>query len=436
MSVDAAQESPRPAKGSGFSDAVTFAFGDADARVYGVARVGLAGGAASGLMVLFSGTEAVAARAEGDVAVGEPAWEAVRAAGVRTTIDEPLRHWTVSCASEDAGFELAFEARGAPVELARDGAVAKAGGMEGYEHVCAVTGTARIAGEAREISGHGQRAHLWGRPDWDRIVLARTLNAWLGDDRAITLTAVRPSKAKGHSDEAISAWLIQDGEPVPVVDPRLSTTYDAGLRQRRAGLELWMTEEEHEFARRVAGEVLCGTTLDLGRLRLDCAFFAFHMEGRTGIGRYDVLRRADGKARDPRDRLRSRRRADLAAVPGVRSLPGARGHPHGGAGERDGRDRQERGMQPALRAGVRAHERARLPGEDGRRPHRGTGSPDPDGRLHRAPVGEALPQRADDRADGAAARRGAPDGAADEQRPRVGGAVARHAARRGHLRAR
>jgi hypothetical protein len=83
------------------------------------------------------------------------------------------------------------------------------------------------------------------------------------------------------------------GEPLAVFDPRLSTTYDDKLRQRRAGLELWM-QEEGGLARRVAGEVLCGTTVDLGELRLDSAFFAWRMEGREGTGRYDVLRRVDG----------------------------------------------------------------------------------------------------------------------------------------------
>ena len=36
----------------------------------------------------------------------------------------------------------------------------------------------------------------------------------------------------------------------------------------------------------------CGSTLELGALRLDCAFFAWHLEGREGVGRYDVLRPA------------------------------------------------------------------------------------------------------------------------------------------------
>ena len=48
---------------------------------------------------------------------------------------------------------------------------------------------------------------------------------------------------------------------------------------------------EDSYPRRGAGEVLCGTSLDLGRLRLDCAFFRWRMEGREGVGRYDVLRR-------------------------------------------------------------------------------------------------------------------------------------------------
>ena len=31
--------------------------------------------------------------------------------------------------------------------------------------------------------------------------------------------------------------------------------------------------------------------LDLGRLRMDCAFFRWRMEGREGVGRYDVVQK-------------------------------------------------------------------------------------------------------------------------------------------------
>jgi hypothetical protein len=155
----------------------------------------------------------------------------------------------------------------------------------------------RVGGHSIGVRCLGQRGHLWGTPDWTRIELARTLSAWLGADRALYVTAVRPAKAKHHDDEAIAAFIFDGGEPLAVFDPRLSTTYDGERRQRRAGLELWM-QEEGGLARRAAGEALCGTTVELGELRLDSAFFAWRMEGRTGAGRYDVLRRVDGGSGD------------------------------------------------------------------------------------------------------------------------------------------
>jgi hypothetical protein len=78
---------------------------------------------------------------------------------------------------------------------------------------------------------------------------------------------------------------------IRVADPRLSTTYDADGHQRRAGLELWVDETDG-YPHRGSGEVLCGSTLELGQLRLDCAFFRWRLGGRTGVGRYDILRRA------------------------------------------------------------------------------------------------------------------------------------------------
>ena len=100
---------------------------------------------------------------------------------------------------------------------------------------------------------------------------------------------MRPRGA-AHAEEPIWAALLDDAGTVRVDDPRLSTTYDVDGRQRRAGLELWVHGEEHPL--RGSGEVLCGSTLDLGALRMDCAFFRWRIEGETGVGRYDVLRRA------------------------------------------------------------------------------------------------------------------------------------------------
>ena len=76
-----------------------------------------------------------------------------------------------------------------------------------------------------------------------------------------------------------------------VDEVRLSTTSDDRSRQLRAGVELWIATDD-EYPYRGTGEVLTGSTLELGALRLDVAFFRWHIEGRTGIGRYDVIRRS------------------------------------------------------------------------------------------------------------------------------------------------
>ena len=283
MTVTPDLEDPRPPGGEGFSDAITFSFGNPDADVYAVARVGLSGEAsASGLGLVFSGGEPVSVQADGVVDITERTWSAIDAAGLATTIERPLEAWTLAFASDAATFDLQVEAVSAAGEIAD-------GGMEGYEQLCRFTGDATVAGRRVTIDCLGQRGHSWGAPDWEQMALARTLGAWIGDDLGVSLLAIRPAGSDRHDQESIAAYVYDGGEPIQVQEPRLSTGYDAAQRQRRAGLELWIDEESP--ARRAAGEVVCGTSLDLGRLRLDCAFLRWHMEGREGVGRYDILRR-------------------------------------------------------------------------------------------------------------------------------------------------
>ena len=298
--LDPELERPRPLTGAAASDAVTFAFADVASELYGVARLGLTEGGASGLVVLFQDGEPVCVLADGGVPVPDPgSWEAVRAAGLSTTVEDALRSWRVRLESEEASFDLAFEATGPVAELSPDDPAAKAGGMQGYEQPCRVRGGLSVGERLFEIAGGlGQRGHSWGAPDWERIGLARTLSAWFDDGVAVSLVAVRGARGKGaHGAEAVAATILEPaadgGEPhaVAVPDPLLSTAYDADGRQRRAGLEMYPDPEG--YARRLAGEVVCGSSLDLGRLRLDCAFFRWRMEGRVGVGRYDVLRRVD-----------------------------------------------------------------------------------------------------------------------------------------------
>ena len=228
---------------------MTFAFGDPGADVYGSAW--------PGLVVLFADGEP-AAVAQGDVAVED--------ASVRFDHGE-------------YGFALTFEAAGPPASL------------EGADvQLCHVYGTARVGGETRPIRGLGQRDRTVESPDWDRIVATRSVAAWLEDGSAVALRSVRPA-GEDYDGEATWAALLGPAGSLLVDKPRLSTTYDDGDRQRRAGLELWVGADD-AYPRRVSGEVLCGATLDLDELRLDSAFLRWHMDGLTGIGRYDILRRA------------------------------------------------------------------------------------------------------------------------------------------------
>jgi hypothetical protein len=292
---DEAARAPEP-DAVGFGDAVTFAFGDAEQQLYGSARLGLVPGEpvrASGLGLLFQGGELVAVDAAGGVELdGEADWRSFEAGDVRATIEQPLAAWEVVYDGDDGGFELRFAALSPPAELSADTAAASAAGLRGYEQLCRVTGTVRSGARRTQVDCLGQRGHQWGAPDWERIALARTVSAWLDDGHGVTLASIRPDDASAHAHEAISAWLLDAEGIVPIGEPLLSTTLDGEGRQLRAGMELWEDGDERPYPHRAAGEAVCGTTLDLGRLRLDCAFFHWRMEGRRGVGRYDVLRRA------------------------------------------------------------------------------------------------------------------------------------------------
>ncbi len=300
--VDPALEAPQAA--AGITDSVTFSFGSREAELYGVARAGLSvdGDVASGsgLGMLFAGHEPVSARAAGGIALDALAWEEVDAGGVQTEVVEPLRCWNVSFEAEDGrtGFDLTFTAVSEPAWLDRESDVGKVGGMEGYEQICRVVGSVRARGGDRRIDCLGQRGHSWGAPDWSRLSLVRTVSAWVDPSLAVSLSSIRDVKGKHHDDEAIGATLfapLSDEstglvDARPILEPRISTTYDEDGRQKVAHIELF--EDEESWARRAGGSVFCGTTLDLGELRLDCAFFHWEMEGREGVGRYDILRRA------------------------------------------------------------------------------------------------------------------------------------------------
>jgi hypothetical protein len=276
--------------GAGFTDAVTFSWGDVAAASYGFARIGLgfgeAGAArASAVAVVFEDADLVASERAVEAPVDEPDWAALRAGALTAETAAPLERWRLA---HDSAFDLHFEALSPPAEL-------PAGGWEGYEQLCRVHGTVCLRDGERPVDALGQRGHAWAAPNWDALAAVRTVSVWLEPDRAVLMRSSRRAGSPGHEREDIAAVLVEPGAGgttvTPVEDARVSTVHAGDGRQRRAGLELWIGDED-EYPLRAAGDAVCGTSLDLGGLRLDVAFFAWWMAGRVGAGRYDVLRRA------------------------------------------------------------------------------------------------------------------------------------------------
>ena len=159
--------------------------------------------------------------------------------------------------------------------------------MEGYEQLCRVRGT--MAGRA--VDGLGQRGHSWGNPDWDKIALTRSVERVVRRRLRLGARAPCARSRRPRTPTRRSGRPCFDGtRALPVDEPRLSTTTDSAGRQIRAGLELWLDEDD-DYPTRGLGEVVTGSTLELGALRLDVAFFSWHIEGRTAVGRYDIIRR-------------------------------------------------------------------------------------------------------------------------------------------------
>jgi hypothetical protein len=182
-------------------------------------------------------------------------------------------------ASDEHGLELAFEPLGEPAVFS-DGT---------REWLCRARGET----SAGAVDCLGQAVVAPPPPrTWKRFGLTRAIAAWLDDELAITLRARRPARAKDHEAEEVESFVLRGAPPAPhaIDDPRLSTAYAGDGRHRRAGLELWESEEA-DYALRLAGEAIGEGTLDLpGGMRLHAAFFAWRHDGGLAAGRYDILR--------------------------------------------------------------------------------------------------------------------------------------------------
>lgn len=118
----------------------------------------------------------------------------------------------------------------------------------------------------------------------------RSIGIAFSDGGLLALSAIRPPASAGHGDEVVVAVLCDpDGAPAEVTETLLSTEYGPDGVQRRATLELW-TDGDAGQPLRGAGTLISSSSVRRPGLRTEIAFFRWSLEGRDGLGHYEVVR--------------------------------------------------------------------------------------------------------------------------------------------------
>ncbi|MGH2761008.1 MAG: DUF7064 domain-containing protein [Thermoleophilaceae bacterium] len=228
--------------------AYALSFFDPDRQLYGIAR--------SGATILFEGRQA--------------------ATHAGPQLDEDGDGWRAELPGR---LRLGLEPVTAEIDL---------GGVSA--RVCRVSGEA----EGRKVDCLGTFSVTAEPPRWDELDAVRSISALVDPEHALLALARRPRDAEGHGQEVVRAGMVREGELHQVEDARISTVYDGGGRQRSAGLELWLPGEE--FPHRGSGQVIAGSSLELDQVNVHAAIFRWRLDGREGIGAYELMVRVEPPA--------------------------------------------------------------------------------------------------------------------------------------------
>ncbi len=166
--------------------------------------------------------------------------------------------------------------------------------QQGFDQLCRIRGRLIRDRDESTVDCLGRRASRSPFPDFGRFDSLRDVSAWFEPGEGISLVALRPRRAPGQADDAITAAVFEPEATVAVAEPRLSTTYSSDGVPLRLSLELWLDDDDEEtgrYPRRVAGEAL-GTRAHfrLGELELDAQLLRCHSHGREGAGVYLLVR--------------------------------------------------------------------------------------------------------------------------------------------------
>ena len=123
--------------------------------------------------------------------------------------------------------------------------------------------------------------------------LRRSIGIVFSDGGLLALTAVRPGGRAEHGEEQIAAIVCDpDGAPLEVGEALLSTEYGPDGVQRRATLELW-PDDQAGAPIRGAGTLISSAPVERPGMDSRVAFFRWSVEGREGLGHYEIVRAPD-----------------------------------------------------------------------------------------------------------------------------------------------
>lgn len=124
-------------------------------------------------------------------------------------------------------------------------------------------------------------------------IVRRSIGIVFSDGELLALTSVLPEDGEAHGDEEVTAFFCDaDGAPVRFEETLLSTEYGEDGVQRRATIELWPDVEEMRPLRG-AGTLINSVGVRRQGLDSQIAFFRWSVDGREGLGTYEVARHCD-----------------------------------------------------------------------------------------------------------------------------------------------
>jgi hypothetical protein len=123
-------------------------------------------------------------------------------------------------------------------------------------------------------------------------VVRRSIGIVFSDGGLLALSSSLPQGAEAHDEEEVTAVLADpDGAPLVFEEALLSTEYGEDGVQRRAGLELW-PDLDGMRPLRGAGTLISSVSVRRQGVDSQIAFFRWSVEGREGLGTYEVARPA------------------------------------------------------------------------------------------------------------------------------------------------